>query len=159
MPNVGNKNPDKRSLSIFAESLCVVIHDPFVSIDVWLMNEYGVGNSWCKLFSLEHPQLVRSQYVTPVAFSKSRRDVLVEVGDKKVIWYSLERKEIRTVKIANMPVVFDGLELFTESLVPPDYIFSCDGKQSREKQKQKQKKQQNRNERDRFLSKGFKLVL
>ncbi|KAK1367169.1 F-box domain-containing protein [Heracleum sosnowskyi] len=164
MPNVRNKNPNEWSLCIFAESLCVLIHDPFVSIDVWLMNEYGDGNSWCKLFSLEHRQFVRFKYVRPVAYSKSRRDVLVEVGDEKVMWYTfscdkvmwynLERKNIRAVKIANMPDVFHDLEVYTESLVPLDYTFSCDGKQPQEKQKQ-----QKRNERDRFLSKGFKLVL
>ncbi|KAK1367167.1 hypothetical protein POM88_042728 [Heracleum sosnowskyi] len=158
MPAVQYKNPNKLSLCIFAESLCVLILYPSIRMDVWSMKEYGIGNSWCKLFSLEHTQLVSSSIsVRPVAYSKCRSDVLVEVVDKKVMWYNLERKTIRTVNIANMPDVFHDLEVYTESLVPPDYIFSCNGEQQQEKKKQPQ--QQRRKERDGFLSKGFKLVL
>lgn len=147
MPDVAYKNPNKLSLCMFAESLCVLILYPYIRMDVWLMNDYGVGNSWCKLFSLEHPHLVSSAIsVRPVAYSKSRRDVLVEVVDKKVMWYNLERKKVRPVNITNMPAdVFHDLEVYTESLVPPDYIFSCDGKQLQDKKKRQ--KQQKRNER------------
>ncbi|KAK1367172.1 F-box domain-containing protein [Heracleum sosnowskyi] len=146
MPAVQYKNPNKLSLCIFAESLCVLILYPSIRMDVWSMKEYGIGNSWCKLFSLEHTLLVSSSIsVRPVAYSKCRGDVLVEVVDKKVMWYNLERKTIRTVNIANMPDVFHDLEVYTESLVPPDYIFSCNGKQQQEKKKQPQ--QQRRKER------------
>ncbi|XP_074349890.1 F-box protein CPR1-like isoform X2 [Apium graveolens] len=151
MPDVRHKKPSKFNLCMFAESLCVLMLYPYNSVDVWLMNNYGVGNSWCKVFSLEHPQLVCSSIsVRPVAYSKCRSDVLVEVVDKKVMWYNLERKTIRTPNIANMPDVFHDVEVYTESLVPPDYIF-------RPQEKKSQEKQRKRNER--FLSKGFKLVL
>ncbi|KAL1814113.1 hypothetical protein ACET3Z_024178 [Daucus carota] len=158
LPNLRFKKSNKLNLCTFADSLCVLLLEADIRIDVWLMNNYGDGNSWCKLFSLEHTQLVSpSLSVRPLAFSKSRRDVLVEVSDKKVIWYNLDRKNLRTVKIANMPAVFHDMEVYTESLVPPDYFLSCNGKQPEEEKKQK--RQQKRNERDRFLSKGFKLVL
>nr|XP_017256792.1 PREDICTED: F-box protein CPR30-like [Daucus carota subsp. sativus] len=146
LPNLRFKKSNKLNLCTFADSLCVLLLEADIRIDVWLMNNYGDGNSWCKLFSLEHTQLVSpSLSVRPLAFSKSRRDVLVEVSDKKVIWYNLDRKNLRTVKIANMPAVFHDMEVYTESLVPPDYFLSCNGKQPEEEKKQK--RQQKRNER------------
>ncbi|KAK1367156.1 hypothetical protein POM88_042717 [Heracleum sosnowskyi] len=133
MPRVQTDNQDVWSLCIFAESLCVLtFHHPYICIDVWLMNDYMVENSWCKVFSLEHPKIVRSfiSVVGLVAYSKSRKDVLIEVVMKNLIWYNLEIKEIKTVKIAyNMPDVLYDLLVCTESLVAPDYIPSSAEKQ------------------------------
>lgn len=131
IPKVRINNPHEWSLCIFAESLCVLIfHHPYICIDIWLMNDYGVGNSWCKLFSLEHQEIIRS-FVSAglVAYSKSRKDVLVQVVMRKLIWYNLETKEIKTVKIGNMPSVFHQVEVYTESLVAPDYIHASNEKQ------------------------------
>lgn len=99
----------------------------YVCLDVWLMNDYMVGNSWCKVFSLKRPEIVRSfMSVGPVAYLKSRKDVLIEVVMKNLIWYNLETKEIKVVKIANMSNSFHNLKVYTESLVAPDYFPSSD---------------------------------
>lgn len=156
-----HKIGEEMSLVIFAESLCILEYHLDIHIDVWVMNDYGVGNSWCKLFSVEQPKVSRSCIsLRPITYSRSQTDVLIIVDNKKLMWYNLERKEFKTVKIANTPDVFD-IEIFTESLVPPNYNFSCDGKQVQKQpqEKQKQQQQQKRNKRGNFLSKGFKLVL
>ncbi|KAK1367157.1 F-box domain-containing protein [Heracleum sosnowskyi] len=156
-----HKIGEELSLAIFADSLCILEYHLNTHVDVWVMNDYGVGNSWCKLFSVEQPRVSRSCVsLSPLAYSKSQKDVLIVVDNKKLMWYNLKRKEFKTVKIANAPDVFD-IEVFTESLVPPDNNFSCAGKQMQKQpqEKRKQQQQQKRNKRDNFLSKGFKLVL
>ncbi|XP_017255807.1 F-box protein CPR1-like [Daucus carota subsp. sativus] len=153
-----HKNGKEMSLVIFEESLCVLEFHLDIHVDVWVMTDYGVENSWCKLFSVEQPKVSEScMTFKPLAYSKSQRDVLVQVNTEKLIWYNLEKKEVRTVKIANIPDVFD-VEVFTESLVSLDYNSSTDGKQAQKQPKQKNK-QQKMKERDNYLSKGFKLVL
>ncbi|XP_074352943.1 F-box protein CPR1-like [Apium graveolens] len=134
MPKVRINNPVGWSLCAFAESLSVLIVHPYVCIDVWLMNDYGVGSSWCKVFSVQHRGLIRSlMSVWPVAFSKSRECVLIKVIMNHIIWYDLETKEMKTVKIANMPDRFYyDLKVcsdYTESLVAPDCIASSEEKQ------------------------------
>ncbi|KAL8096468.1 F-box protein CPR1-like [Apium graveolens] len=151
---------EEMSLGIFAESLCITEFHLDIHINVWVMKDYGVGNSWYKLFSLEQQKVSRSGIsLSPLAYSKNQKDVLTIVDNKKMIWYNLERKDFKTIKIANAPDVYD-IEVFTESLVSPDYNTS-DRKQVQKQPQEKQKlqKQQKKNKRDNFLSKGFKLVL
>nr|XP_017255805.1 PREDICTED: F-box protein CPR30-like isoform X2 [Daucus carota subsp. sativus] len=157
-PNLENKNPDQFTLTIFEESLCMLYYDPFIHIDLWVMNDYGIGNSWCKLFTLEHPKVIRSGMdVRPIVYSKSRRDVLWE-SDNKVIWYNLENKKVKTLKIANLPDEFN-LSVYKESLVSPEFGFSCDGQHLPKQHEKKKKQRQAQKKRDNFLAKGFKLVL
>ncbi|KAK1367153.1 F-box and associated interaction domains-containing protein [Heracleum sosnowskyi] len=102
MPKVRITYPyNELRLCNFGESLCVLEFHHKISIDIWLMNDYGVGNSWCKLFSLEHQEIINHLVCAACAFafSKSRRDVLVRAYRNHVKWYNLETKEIKTVKI------------------------------------------------------------
>jgi F-box interacting protein len=66
-------------------------------LDVWVMKEYGVKESWTKLFSVMQPETIRSfDYVRPVAYSKSGGEVLLEQFRKddknKLVWYDLKNK-------------------------------------------------------------------
>ncbi|XP_074352945.1 F-box protein CPR1-like [Apium graveolens] len=160
MPRLQNDIVKNMNIVIFAESLCMLEYFPLIRIDVWVMKDYGVRNSWCKLFSVEQPKITTCcMSIRPIFYSKNRKDVLLEVDSKKVMWYNLKKKKARAVKIANLPEIFD-LEVYTESLVSPDYNFSCCGPQvPRQPQEKKKQQQQQRNKRDGFLSKGFKLVL
>ncbi|KAK1367165.1 hypothetical protein POM88_042726 [Heracleum sosnowskyi] len=143
LPRLQNKIVKDMNIVIFAESLCMLEYFPSIRIDVWAMKDYGVGNSWCKLFSVEQPKVAGCR-IKPIFYSKSRQDVLLEADNKEVMWYNLKRKSAKTVKIANLPIVFD-LEVYTESLVSPDYNFSCGGSQLPSQPQEKKKQQQQRN--------------
>ncbi|KAK1367178.1 hypothetical protein POM88_042739 [Heracleum sosnowskyi] len=161
LPKLQTKNVNQLSIITFEKSLCILEYLLSVRMNVWVMKDYGVGNSWCKLFSVEQRKVMGSFVtITPLAYSKSRKDVLLEVDNKKVLWYNPIRKKARTAKIANLPSIFD-LEVYTESLVPLDYNTSSDGKQLQKQPQQKKLQQQKKkkDEGDKFLSKGFKLVL
>lgn len=84
--------------------------------DVWLMNNHGAENPWCKAFSVEHHALGTVKCsVKPVAFSNGGKDVLLEVGRTKILWYDLEKKAVKDVRVHGIPIKFDTL-LYTESL-------------------------------------------
>ncbi|KAK1367170.1 F-box domain-containing protein [Heracleum sosnowskyi] len=160
MPEVQYCNVEDLSIVIFADSLCILEDHPGICTNIWVMKDYGVGNSWCKLFSVGQSKVNRSvestRPVRPVTYSKSGKDVLLEVDKEKLMWYNLETKKVKTVKVGNIRGVFD-LEVYTESLVPPDYNFSCP--LQKQPQEKKTQQQQQKNERHKFVSKGFKLVL
>ncbi|KAK1368163.1 F-box domain-containing protein [Heracleum sosnowskyi] len=72
-----------RSLVPVEESLGV-LYKYSSRVDVWLMNNSGVGNLWTKALSLKQAGPLGSfSFARPVAFSKSRKNVLLEVTEDK----------------------------------------------------------------------------
>ncbi|XP_074373997.1 F-box protein CPR1-like [Apium graveolens] len=60
MPKVENKNVNDMCIVRFEKSLSVLEYHHHVRIDVWVMNNYGVANSWCKLSTVGQPEVIRS---------------------------------------------------------------------------------------------------
>ncbi|KAI8000265.1 F-box protein CPR1 [Camellia lanceoleosa] len=139
--------------------LCILCNYVQVRIDMWVMNNYGVKESWTKLFSIAQPQVIRSfEFVTPLAYSKSGREVLLVQDNKKLIWYDLEHKKVKNIKIHGLPEYFET-EMCVESLVPLKGGGETNGKKQNEQENKKKNQKKNGKKRDGFLSQGFKLVL
>ncbi|EEF29668.1 ubiquitin-protein ligase, putative [Ricinus communis] len=122
-------------------------------VDVWVMEEYMVKESWSKLFSvarLEVIGILRS--LKPLAYSKSGNEVLIEHDNVNLFWYDLKRKEVVNVWIQGVPITFEA-EICVGSLVP------LNANRLRRRPKHEHKETKNRKKRDDFLSEGFKLVL
>ncbi|KAM6601921.1 hypothetical protein CsatA_021530 [Cannabis sativa] len=136
-------------------------------IDIWVMKEYGVKESWTKLYSMVQSDEISSfGYVYPVTYLKPRgTKILMDQDSKKFILYDLERNKAENVIIPGMPNQFDEC-VCLQSLVG---LGGRDGEISGKKaeklrRKRKLKKKLKRKEeevakKDDFLSKGFKLVL
>ncbi|XP_057476187.1 F-box protein CPR1-like [Actinidia eriantha] len=119
-------------------------------VDVWVMRDYGVKESWNKLFSVAQSSVIRPfQYVRPVAYSRSGGEVLMEQDSSKLIWYDLKQKRVKNATVRGLKELTQAEE-WVGSLVPLDGGVESDGKQQQE--------QEERNIGD-FLSTGFKLVL
>ncbi|MFQ6625320.1 hypothetical protein Gotur_005377, partial [Gossypium turneri] len=97
-----------------------------VVVDVWIMKEYGVKESWVKLMSSTQPDLLLgSPFEVPLAFSKNGNKVLFHNkysrGNRdrrdSLVWYDLGSKRIEEVGIRGVPIVYD-VDLYVESLVP-----------------------------------------
>ncbi|KAG5565004.1 hypothetical protein RHGRI_001020 [Rhododendron griersonianum] len=98
--------------------LCILCDYDQVRVDVWVMKDCGVKESWSKLFSVAQPEVIRSfDSLIPVAYSKSGSKVLLLQDNKKLVWYDLEHKTIKKIKTRG---ITDGFESFVcvESLVP-----------------------------------------
>lgn len=87
------------------------------STDAWLINNYGTDNTWYKAFSLERPgALGFFRFMKPVVFSRSGKEVLLQVDGARLVWYDLERKVVKDIRFHGIPIRF-GSHLYTESLV------------------------------------------
>ncbi|XP_017635966.2 F-box protein CPR1-like [Gossypium arboreum] len=92
-------------------------------VDVWIMKEYGVKESWVKLMSSTQPDLLPgSPFEVPLAFSKNGNKVLFHNkysrGNRdSLVWYDLGSKRVEKVGIKGVPVVYD-VYLYVESLFP-----------------------------------------
>ncbi|XP_044461900.1 F-box protein CPR1-like [Mangifera indica] len=159
-PDYGENEKDfVLDVGVLEGLLCVICNYDQVKVDVWMMKEYGVKESWSKLFSVGRNRSISSvRFLKPLAYSKECGDgdgsdkILLDVNGEKLVWYDWKRKRLKTVRIKGAPDSF-GTFLCVESLVP-----LVDEKK---KKQQKQEKERNhiRKKRDDFLSKGFKLVL
>ncbi|KAE8724386.1 hypothetical protein F3Y22_tig00010533pilonHSYRG00280 [Hibiscus syriacus] len=136
--------------------LCAVCNYDQEKIDVWLMKEYGVKESWTLLLSVQRSRTINTlAFLKPLAYSKDLDKVLFEINSQKLVWYDLQKKKMRSVKIGGSPGSF-GAEVYIGSLIQID-----DPKRMQiEKQNELEKrKNESCKKRDDFLSKGFKLVL
>ncbi|KDO46316.1 hypothetical protein CISIN_1g043216mg [Citrus sinensis] len=112
---------------------CVVCNYDSVYFDVWMMKEYG-------------------------GLFKGPDKFLLKVNCQKFVWYDLEKKILRSVKIKNHdPDVF-AVKICLGSLVPPSGGRGGDGLHGMKPHKQEERKKRKK-KRDDFLSTGFKLVL
>ncbi|KAL7213691.1 hypothetical protein ACSBR2_016256 [Camellia fascicularis] len=98
--------------------LCIFCNYDQVRFDVWVMKDYGMKESWTKLFSIAKPQGIRLfDSVTPVAYSKSGGEVLLVQDNDNLIWFDLEHKTVKNINIHGLPKLF-VTNMCVESLVP-----------------------------------------
>ncbi|KAK0596530.1 hypothetical protein LWI29_016521 [Acer saccharum] len=141
--------------------LCVICNYARGVVDFWVMKEYGVKESWTKLFSIEQSRMtLKISFLKPLAYSKGSdggdEKILMELNNRKIVWFDLKRKRFKTVRINGGPDSF-GTDIYVESLIPPSN-GSCRIR-GKKQQGEEEKKKQNKKKRDDFLSKGFNLVL
>ncbi|TYI12896.1 hypothetical protein ES332_A08G020800v1 [Gossypium tomentosum] len=99
----------------------------FSNVDVWIMKEYGVKESWIKLISCYQPEFIPdSPFAVPLAVSKNGDKVLLFIAYKwcnwgsrsdNFVWYDLGSQRVEKVEIRGLPASFD-VDLYVDSLVP-----------------------------------------
>ncbi|KAK2359105.1 F-box protein CPR1 [Trifolium repens] len=134
--------------------LCMIENRGKDGFDVWVMKEYGSGDSWCKLFTVEQPHDMKlMKLLKPLGYSRNGDKVLFEQDSKKLCWYNVASKDVSWVRISGMPNSIEGT-VCVGSLVKPSLTS-----RSVQSKKQKVGDEKNKKKRDDFLSKGFKLTL
>ncbi|XP_031277873.1 F-box protein CPR1-like [Pistacia vera] len=93
---------------------------------VWVMKQYGVGESWIKLlsldlhsFKLEYPIADPDRYVQPVAYySKNGEKLLMKTNFNTLTWYNLKETTSNTIRF---PIKMGSYNAYMclESLVSP----------------------------------------
>ena len=117
-------NDCRMNVGVLGGCLTIYRGNYFNRLDVWVMKDYGVKESWTKLFTAMEPFSISSfQYERPVAYSKSGGEVLLEqfrMEDKnqRLVWYDLKNnKKVKNVKIQGAPDKFHA-DICCGSLVP-----------------------------------------
>ncbi|KAL8107588.1 hypothetical protein AgCh_024123 [Apium graveolens] len=97
---------------------CLCITDNYPShLDVWIMKIYEDKNTWYKALSVKQRKTLGSfTSFHPIALSKSRSDVLLEVDTEKLVWYDLDKNKVRKVRMRGIPVECNSF-VYTESLL------------------------------------------
>lgn len=104
-------------------SLCLL--NPFKKhgTEIWIMKEYSVKESWTVLLSIAPPKIEPYTYLSPVVYSKSGDEVLLNLNEEKLVWYDLRKKTTREVTIRGLPFRFYA-NIIMGSLISPD-IYDC----------------------------------
>ncbi|XP_022723214.1 F-box protein CPR30-like, partial [Durio zibethinus] len=138
------------NVGVLGGCLCAIANYDHVRVDLWVMKEYGVKESWTKLFSIASEEVIGSlRFVKPLAYSRSGDQVLLEHDNINLFWYDLKKKKkVNDVWIPGMPHTYET-EIWLQSLVSLDVNRrQHDGEDNKGIKKM-----------DDFLSEGFKLVL
>ncbi|VVB07752.1 unnamed protein product [Arabis nemorensis] len=97
--------------------LCLMCNYDQKYVDVWMMKEYNVRDSWTKVFTVQKPKSVKSfAYMRPLVYSKDRNKVLLEINNTKLVWLDIESKKLSTLRIKDCPSSYSA-ELVVSSLV------------------------------------------
>ncbi|CAN0880824.1 F-box protein CPR1 [Linum grandiflorum] len=143
--------------------LCIFAYYKDKFVDVWMMKEYGVKESWSILFSVRHPDLSYRQWMTPLRFSVTGQEVLAQLDGERLVWYDL--KDPNKVVVAE-EMSIDGLKGKMDAVVCYGSLVSPVGsklpppkEEVKKVDKQQQKPRPQRKKRDNFLASGFKLKL
>lgn len=140
----------KFDVEVLGGCLCLLHPKKRYRMDMWVMKEYGIKESWCKLLTIAPLQ----PYLTlcPLFYSQDGTKVLLNHDDRRFIWYDLKKKTVTYAPVKNLPYLFYA-EVCTESLVSVHNFGLEDGFKEHSKEKPSKGK------RDDFLSEGFKLIL
>ncbi|XWS19314.1 hypothetical protein CRYUN_Cryun31cG0004700 [Craigia yunnanensis] len=113
------------------------------------MKEYGVSESWTRLFSVASEEVIGSlRFVKPLAYSRSGNQVLLERDNIDIFWHDLKKKKADDIWVPGMPLSYET-EICLQSLVS----LNVNRRQHNGEDNMDIRKMDN------FLSEGFKLVL
>ncbi|KAL9154518.1 hypothetical protein ABFS82_10G120400 [Erythranthe guttata] len=107
----GYEKPLAKHLSALGGCLILCCCSRVERLDVWSMEDYGLENSWVKLFSVGVSDFV-GLVVTlrPIAYSKRRGEVLLQHDKKEFVWFDLETKLVKKkIRIHRQPTMFSSL--------------------------------------------------
>ncbi|KAK9283287.1 hypothetical protein L1049_011523 [Liquidambar formosana] len=106
----------KFDFAVLGGCICVV-DNKGSHAEVWVMGEYGVKESWTKLFVIRCQSL---KYLIPLGFTKNG-EFLMEINREKLVNYNFKRK--REEFILSTTNGFDfKMTTYLESLVSPNAI-------------------------------------
>ncbi|XP_027151024.1 F-box protein CPR1-like [Coffea eugenioides] len=111
-----------QNLRVLNGCLCLVPYykvDGRYAADLWVMEEYGVDKSWAKLTSVTMPLGSKFRSLTPLALSKNKRRLLLQIDGEKLVLHDLETKCTTDLAIRGNANLFQSSCTCIASLVRP----------------------------------------
>lgn len=95
-----DKEDDMVDLGVLDGCLCLLTKNYrrlFGEVDVWVMKDYGVKDSWMRLFDASDLDITGSLEVAPIAYTKGDTEILLRTFNlSRVFWYNLKEKRARS---------------------------------------------------------------
>ncbi|CAK7340339.1 unnamed protein product [Dovyalis caffra] len=91
-PDYGD-NVTSLDVGVLGGCLCAFAKFEGVGVDVWVMKEYGVKESWSKVFLISSSILCYNS-VRPLGYSNEGGMVLLELDRERLLWYEIEKKRV-----------------------------------------------------------------
>ncbi|XP_050228788.1 F-box protein CPR1-like [Mercurialis annua] len=124
-----------------------------MGVSIWAMKEYGVKESWTKLFSISLAKLP-SAIIKPLGLMENGNLVLLELNNAPLVWYDRKEKKVRTL-MQNK----SGEAMICLTTIAPVPSTKNGKKGDKNSSSGNPKKTARKKNRDDFLSKGFKIKL
>ncbi|XP_059639156.1 F-box protein CPR1-like [Cornus florida] len=104
---------------VLGEWLCVLCHIHSFRVELWVTKEYGIKESWTRLFSVLPTEISSypSDAFRPLAFSRSGGEVILLQDCERFLWFDLKYKIITKAK-KNYWEELEGPFICFGSLVP-----------------------------------------
>ncbi|PON91380.1 hypothetical protein TorRG33x02_129430 [Trema orientale] len=128
-------------------AVCIYLPDEKPNhVDVWMMNECSVKESWTKLFSVVASTVTGLfEYVMPLAYVKRANQVVLHMDDGKFLLYDLEMERTKNMgRISGAPRSFETC-VCVRNLVGFG-VGDSDDTEKKAKAKRNKKKKEKRNE-------------
>ncbi|KAL3532457.1 hypothetical protein ACH5RR_005978 [Cinchona calisaya] len=106
------------NLAVLGESLCVFSNYFSDFVDIWVMKEYGVEESWTKICSVvQSTDICSFEYLKTIAYSKNGKQLLLGQDYFSLRGFDLEKKSVgKAVSLLGGPINFTS-DIFMASLV------------------------------------------
>ncbi|XP_075086382.1 F-box/kelch-repeat protein At3g23880-like [Nicotiana tabacum] len=117
-PYVDNDNI-KWKLGILGGNLCLFCHYNNILMDVWIMMENGVVESWTKVVSI--PYFVELDYGLWPIFISQNDDIFLQ-GCSSLLLYNSTHNDLKQTKTQIHYSSRVQFSLYIESLVPPNFV-------------------------------------
>ncbi|XP_055813627.1 F-box/kelch-repeat protein At3g23880-like [Solanum dulcamara] len=106
-------------LGVFESDLSVFCNYAWTHVDVWVMKEYGVKESWTKMFTIKSPEGSRGLIFYPAILMSNEGEILLQFGSR-FTKYNPKDDSIRYLDVANLAPCLE-VEIYVKSLVCPFY--------------------------------------
>ncbi|XP_016470083.1 F-box/kelch-repeat protein At3g23880-like [Nicotiana tabacum] len=113
------KGCDFLVLGVFGNDLSAFCnYERMTHVDIWVMKEYGVKESWTKMFTINFPDRPTEYIFTPPIFMSNEGEVLLHFGSC-FTKYNLKDDSTRYLDVTNFAPCLEEAEIYVTSLVCP----------------------------------------
>ncbi|OVA01221.1 F-box domain [Macleaya cordata] len=134
------------NVGVLGGCLCVLCHlYKVIFVDVWVMKDYGVRESWTKLFTIVQEMVTRPFVFLSLVQTFDNGEILLQKSDNALLLYDMKQGRSRILKIRHIRRSFE-VETYVESLVSPNL---CTYKKKLKKKNKNKKKNKKKNQKNR----------
>lgn len=107
------RNPVYKNVAVLGDRLCLAFIE-CSKVDLWMMQDYGVTESWTKQFTSTQLSMTR-RLLCKLIWCLESGEILIQT-DQNLVLYDQKNKTVRNVRICG-DTMGSNLETYVESIV------------------------------------------